>query len=181
MMTPSSPAAKIQANLKDLFKANLAPGEPYIQFQLTTEMSALLSMEQVQESLVVEAEYITPLPNMPKSVIGIMNVRDRVFCVFDLAQILSLPCRSISPQQYQIIVVEVSKAIASEQEILYLGLAIEKLQGMTRVTSEQINSNTDYFSSSLASYLQGYVTKESKPIPILSLEKIAQATARQDL
>ncbi|MGF1541456.1 MAG: chemotaxis protein CheW, partial [Pleurocapsa sp.] len=89
-MIISSAASRIQANLQELFQANLAPGDAYIRFQLTSDMTALISMEQVQESLVIEAEKITPLPCMPESIIGIMNSRDRVFCVFDLAQLLSL-------------------------------------------------------------------------------------------
>ncbi|MGB7417301.1 MAG: chemotaxis protein CheW [Thermosynechococcaceae cyanobacterium] len=172
-METSSAASRIQANLQDLFSADLAAGDAYIRFQLTSDMSALLSMSQVQESLVVPAEKITPLPSLPESVIGIMSSRDRVFCVFDLAQTLSLPSRLVALQQYQVIVLDVSKLVSAEQE-LYVGLAVERLQGITRLASEQVNLSTDSFPHAIALYLQGSVIKEDQITPILDLKKVTK-------
>lgn len=174
-MTSSSPASRIQDNLQELFKVKLAPGDTYIRFQLTADITALLSMEQVQESSIVDAEQITPLPSMPEFVIGMIASRERVFCLFDIAQLLGLSSRLMSPRQYQIIVVDISGSIASEEQKLYLGLAVEQIQGINRITSAQINSAKDIFSTSLVPYLQGYVAEEDISIPILNLNKLAQA------
>ena len=161
-MAISSPASRIQASLQELFKANLAPGDAYIRFQLTSEIKALLSMKQVEESLVVEADKITPLPNMPQSVIGMMNSRNRVFCVFDLAQLLSLPSGVISCRQYQIIVLQT----ASVQPI-YMGLAVTSIQGIVRLPKTQIKSFFENFPYSIAPYLYGAVQEEETIIPVL--------------
>lgn len=168
-MVISSAASRIQANLQDLFKANLAPGDSYIQFQLTSDMTALLSMKQVQESLVVEAEKITPLPNMPEFVVGIMGSRDRVFCLFDLALLLTLPSQLIAPRQYQIIVLQTT----SEQPI-YIGLAVTRLQGIVRLTTEQIQSSLAAFPANLAPYLCGAVQEEETIIPVLDFNLILE-------
>ena len=172
-MVTSSAASRIQANLQELFKANLAPGDAYIRFQLTSDMTALLSMEQVQESLLVEAEKITPLSDMPESVIGIMNSRDRVFCVFDLAQLLALPSRLISLRQYQIIVLQT----ISKQPI-YMGLAVTSIQGIVRLPIEQIQSSLDAFPSNIAPYLWGAVNEEETMIPILEFNLISKALTK---
>ena len=169
-MTTSSPASRIQANLQELFQADLAPGDAYIRFQLTSDMTALLSMEQVQESLVVETEKITPLPSMPESVIGIMSSRDRVFCLFDLAQLLTLPSSLIAPRQYQIIVLQTN----SEQPI-YIGLAVTCLQGIVRLTTEQIQSSLAAFPSKIVPYLCGAVQEEETMIPVLEFNHISKA------
>ena len=174
-MTQSSPASRVQANLQDLFKENITPGNAYIKFELTSDMTALFPMEQVQESLVVEADKITPLPSMPDSVIGILSSRDRVFCVVDLAQILTSSSRLISPRQYQIIVLEVSEFVSTDSENLYIGLAVNRLQGIVRLTSEQIQTNTNSFPDSIISYLQGCVIKENQLTPIFDLNKIIQS------
>ncbi len=76
-------ATRVQANLKDLFQANLSPGKAYIKFQLTEDLTALLSMKQVQGSMIIPADKITPLPSMPEPVMGMMSSRDRVFCIFE--------------------------------------------------------------------------------------------------
>ncbi len=169
-MTASSPAARIQAHLQELFKADLAPGDAYIRFQLTSDMTALLSTKQVQESLLVEAEKITPLPSMPESVIGIMSSRERVFCVFALAQLLTLPSRLISPRQYQIIVLQ-----TTSEPPIYIGLAVTRLQGILRLPPEQIQSSLDAFPSNIAPYLCGVVQQEEAIIPVLDFNGISEA------
>ncbi len=169
-MATSSAASRIQANLQDLFKANLAPGNAYIRFQLTSDMTALLSMEQVQESLVVGAEKITPLPSMPESVIGIMSSRERVFCVFDLAQLLTLPRNLIDPRQYQIIVLQ-----TIGESPIYLGLAVTNIQGIMRLPTEKIQPSIDAFSANIAPYIYGAVQEEETMIPVLEFDRIAKA------
>lgn len=166
----NSAASRIQANLQDLFKAKLAPGDAYIRFQLTTEMTAFLSMEQVQESLVVDTEKITPLPSMPESVIGMMSSRNRVFCVFDLARVLALPSTLIAPRQYQIIVLQ-----TTDEQPLYLGFAVSRLQGMVRLPAAKIQSSLTAFSSSLAFYLDGAVLEAETTIPVLDFNSILQS------
>lgn len=137
-MSRESAVSRIQDNLQELFKGKLAPGEAYIKFQLTTEITALLSMARVQESLIVQAKQITALPGMPKSVIGMMNSRDRVFCVYDLPHLLNLPSTLMSSQQYQVVVLEISELLAKE-EILKVGLAVEQIGGITRLATSDFH------------------------------------------
>ena len=168
-MKTSSAADKIQANLQDLFKAKLASGDAYIRFQLTSDMTALLSMEQVQESIVIAAEKITPLPGMPESAIGIMNSRDRVFCVFDLAGLLTLSSGFISPRQYQVIVLQ-----TNSEKPIYIGLAVTRIQGMVRLATEKINSSLDTCSSKITPYLLGVVKEEETAISVLDFNRISE-------
>ena len=174
-MTNQSVAAKVQANLQELFKSNLAPGNAYIKFQLTSDTSALLSMDRVEESLIVKAEQITTLPSMPKSAIGMMASRDRVFCVFDLAQLLALPSSLINPRQYQLIVLQT----ISEPSI-YIGFAVTQLQGIVRLSTEQIQTSLDTLSPNLAPYCNGAVPENETIIPILEFNRICQVLTTID-
>lgn len=168
-MSSSSPAARIQANLQDLFRGNSVSGNPYIKFQLTSEITALLSMEQVQETSIVESALVTPLPGMPPSVIGIMNSRDRVFCVFDLARLLSLPHPLTVPRQYQIIVLQ-----TTDPTPIQLALAVNTVQGIMRLTAEQIQSSIDDVPANIAPYISGVVTAENIATPVLEFERILE-------
>ena len=168
-MQTSSTASKIQANLQDLFKASLSPGDSYIRFQLTPEKTALLSMEHVQESLVVNVEKITTLPSMPEFVIGIMNSRDRVFCVFDLAQLLGLSSPLGSSRKYQVIVLQ-----TNDEQPVYIGFAVSTIQGISRILADEIQSSTDNFE--LAPYICGEVKKEVT-LPIVAFDRILKAIA----
>ena len=166
-MSQSSPAARIQANLQELFQGKSASGDPYIKFQLTSEITALLSMKQVQATSIVEAALMTPLPNMPPAVVGIINSGDLVFCVFDLAQLLSLPSSLVNPRQYQIIVLQ-----TTDQNPIQLALAVRGLQGIMRLTTEQIQSSQDGVSDKIAAYVSGVVTAENTATPVLEFDRI---------
>ena len=166
-MKTSNAAARVQANLPDLFRANLASGEAYIRFQLTKDLPALLSMKQVQGSIIVPADKITPLPGMPKSVIGITSYRDRVFCVFDLAQLLGFPTKLFAPQQYQVIILE-----STTKQLIYLGFAVTRLQSIVPLKTEEILFSLDTFPSKICSHFSGAVREEKMIIPILNFPKI---------
>lgn len=160
--------ASIQASLQDdLFEIDASAGEAYIKFQLTKELPALLSMKQVQGSVIVKADKITYLPGMPTSVIGIIGYRDRVFCVFNLAQLLGFPTELFSPRQYQIIILQ-----TATEKPTYLGFAVTQLQSIVRLTTEQISLSADV-PSTIAPYLNGAVLEEKIAIPILEFERIA--------
>ncbi len=136
-------------------------------------------MEQVHESIIVEATEISLLPSMHESVIGIMSSRNHVFCVIDLAQLLLLDSPLTSSRQYQIIVLRVSpnetlRETAVKEDSL-LGIAVSDLQGITRLTEEKLQSPTVDFPSSLTPYLRGAVVVESQQILVLDPQAIAKA------
>lgn len=167
-MSASTPAARIQANLQELFQGNTAAGHPYIKFQLASE-TVLLSMERVQETLIVDAGQITLLPSMPASVIGIMNSRDRVFCIFDLAQLLTLPTQLIASRQYQIIVLQ-----TTDPTPIQVGFAVDSFQGIMRLRAEQIQPSLNSSIDHLAPYVSGAVTVDTT-LPVLEFDRILEA------
>jgi positive phototaxis protein PixI len=177
-MTDISSLSRLQELLPQLFQATQLPGEPYLRCQLTSEFSALLSMAYVQESLLVPGEKITPLPNMPAFVVGLMNSRDRVFCAIDLAQLLELSSPLTYLQQYHIIVVRVSQFLdrssETEQELL-LGLVVHRIQGITRVMSDEMRSPQGDFPPSLTPYIKGCVVEKDQQLTILDTGAIATA------
>ena len=173
-MSTSTPAAKLQQILPELFQAKRTSGEPYLRFQLTSEITALVSMKNVQESLLVAAEKITPLPNMPESFIGIVKSRNHVFSIIDLAQMLKLSSTPLSTRQYHTIVLQTWSALSQQTSLI--GMAVNRIQGITRFTEEQLASPLEDFPASLTPYLHGCVDEGEKRILVLSAEEIATAS-----
>ena len=184
-MSTSTPASKVQEILPQLFKASLTPGKPYIQFQLTEQITALMPLEQVHESIIVEATEISLLPSMHESVMGIMSSRNHVFCVIDLAQLLMLDSTLISSRQYQIIVVRLSpnksSPETSSQGNSFLGIAVSQLQGITRLAEEKFGSPTEKVPSSLTPYLSGAVVVEEQQMLVLDPQAIAKAPSLYEI
>jgi len=170
-MSNQSAASRVQANLEELFKSNLDPGNSYIKFELTSDISALLSMEQVQESMIVEAEQITTIPGMPKSALGMMASRDRVFCVFDMAQLLDFPSRLSNARQYQIVVFQAGLSST------LIGFAVAQLQGIQRLSVDDIELPEQDLAAKFDSCVSG-VIKGDRSIPILELSRILKTLSK---
>lgn len=167
-------ASKVRASLQnDLSRIDSSPGEAYIRFQLTKQLPALLSMKHLQGSMVVPADKITFMPSMPTSVIGIIGSRDRVFCVFDLAELLGFPSELTFSRQYQIIVLQ-----TATKKPIYLGFAVTHLQSIVRLTTEQISLSLDAVPPQIVPYLVGTVLEEKMAIPILEFERILDSLER---
>jgi positive phototaxis protein PixI len=181
-MSTSTSLARLEQLLPQLFQGSSPEGKAYLRFQLTTDISAAISMDWVRESLLVSYEKISPLPNLPEAVIGIMSGQNRIFCVFDLAQLLSLPSTLVSARQYHTIVVRVDadnlpedRDSASEERELFLGIAVDRIQGIARFTTDKIQPPVPDFSDRLTPYLSGAVIEEGSQLLILDVERIAEA------
>ncbi|PSB00806.1 chemotaxis protein CheW [Merismopedia glauca] len=188
-MTANTTFSRLQQLLPELFQPVAVSGDRYLRFQLTPNLPALLSMERVQEALLVPASSISLLPNMPDFTIGMMNSRDRVFCVVDLAQLLGVAPPMMNQREYQVIVVHLPDwAIASSGGMgKLLGLAVSRVRGIARLSVEQLQSIVGEFPDSLTPYLKGCVfegkerflvmdTNAIVTSPLLSVNPAAKST-----
>lgn len=189
-MSTNSSVSRLQELLPQLFQASEIKGDLYLNLNLDSELSSLISMDNVQESLFVSSEKITPIPNMPKGVMGLMSSRDAVFLVMDLPQLMGLSPLSMYLRQYNIVVLDYSKYYSpseSYSEKLLIGFAVHKIQRVNRVLPEEITTleNPDaeientYAESELEEinkiskhYFSGIIRKKEGELMILDLGKI---------
>jgi positive phototaxis protein PixI len=178
-MTTNTTLARLQELLPQLFQPVQVTGDPYLRFQLTAEIPALISMNRVQEAVLVPASFISPLPNMPAFSIGMMNSRDRVFCVVDLGQLLGLPAMSINPRNYQVVVMNLSGQTPIDQSSpvaeKWLGLAVQQVQGVNRFERQDLQSIVGALPACLQPYLQGCFLEKDQEIVVLNSESIANS------
>ncbi len=182
MSTATSSLSRLQELLPQLFETPDIQGEPYLRCQLTPQMSGLVSMEFVQESLLVPGKQITFIPNMSSFVMGLMTSRDRVFFLIDLPHLMGLssPCPLL--QTYQIIVLRISSLMSpttNPNQEIRLGLVVPCVQGVMRVISEQIVPSQPDISSELTPYIQGSIMDSGNPLRILNLAAIVEQTMNQ--
>ena len=130
---------------------NQVIGDIYVKFQVETHTPAILSMEFVQEVLIVPVTRITPMPNMPECVLGLLNRRNRVLWAIDLAQVLNLQPVDANAQQYHIIIIRVDQ--------FSLALVVQEVKGVTRFTSDCIQS-PGVVASNIIPYLDGCILQQ---------------------
>lgn len=114
---------------------------------------------------------LTPMPNMPAPMMGLMNRRSRVIWVVDLAQLLELSILDSNIQQYTVILIQVGA--------VPLGLAVQQVEGMIRLQPDEIQSPVGQVSAALVPYLRGCALQQQEQkqeiLLVLDAEAIIQA------
>jgi positive phototaxis protein PixI len=146
-------------------------GEAYLKFRLNAQTPAVFSMRSVQEAIVLSTRRLTPMPNMPAAMMGLMNRRSRVIWVVDLAQLLDLATLDGNVQQYTLILIQVGA--------VPLGLAVQQVEGMIRLHPDEIQSPVGQVSAALVPYLRGCALQQQEQkqeiLLVLDTEAIIQA------
>ena len=143
-------------------KKNL--GDAYLKFQFGQQTPAVLSMSRAQEVVILPVGAITPMPNMPACVMGLVNRRSKVLWVIDLARMLGLPTIEINVQHYNIVIISNGTST--------FGVIVQAVEGVVRLTAESIQSPLAQVSSSLVPYLRGCVLQEQEILLVLDAEAI---------
>lgn len=143
-------------------------GDNYLRLDLDRQTPAILSMEYVQEVLIVLVGRITPMPNMAEYILGLFNWRNRVLWAIDLAQMLKLQPLDPTAQQYHMAIVRVGE--------VPLGLIVQEIKGVTQFTPDCIQSPTGFISSGLMAYLHGCVQQQDTLL-VLNVEAIFNSPA----
>lgn len=131
-------------------------GDAYLNLQINAQTKVILPMTQAQEVVVIKREKLTPLPNMPPFVLGLLNHRSRVVWVIDLGEFLSLPSLNSDASTYKIAIIQSHHRA--------LGLAIEQVKGVIRIQPEAIQSPIGAVASGIVPYLRGCLFAPPKEI-----------------
>lgn len=169
------PAARLQQLLPELFNPQSVVGEQFLRLQLTSDLTMVLALSWVEETLLVSPQWVTPMPSMPSHVLGLMSSKGQVFWVINLPQLLGLPGALESSQYYEVVVIRalpMETVPENSDSELYLGLVVPKIRGSIRLSLEDIASPTHDVEASLRPYLSGQVVLSDPPIFVLSAEAI---------
>ncbi|MDJ0509849.1 MAG: chemotaxis protein CheW [Crocosphaera sp.] len=141
-----------------------AEGDPYLHLQIDSKTQVLLPMKTTQEVLITTANRLTVMPNMLPCFLGLLNQRSRIFWIVDLGKLLDLSPLKPDVQQYSIAIIREGKQA--------LGLAVEKVKGVTRFPPEKIQSPIGTVEVGLIPYLKGCIAQERQILLILDSEAI---------
>ncbi|WP_088239427.1 chemotaxis protein CheW [Calothrix rhizosoleniae] len=146
-------------------------GEAYLNFYLNPLTSVILSVKHTQEAIVVPGEIITPMPNMPAFIMGLMSWRSRIIWAVDLPMILNLESTHYRSRQFNIIVIKV--------ESMLLGLVVHNVKGTIKFMPDDIRSPIGQVATSLVPYLRGCVVQGQETLLVLDAPAIVQSSLLQ--
>jgi twitching motility protein PilI len=163
-----------------------ASGVACLSFQLNEQTPALFSMSQVQEVIVLPAQQITPMPNMPPCVLGLSTRRSRVMWLVDLAHmLLSTPLPS-NIRNYNVVIIRVAKTLQQQNMLVstthsqtLLGLIVPTMRGVIRFSPELIQTPKGHFAPSIMPCLRGCLLQQDEMLLVLDAEAIARSPILQ--
>ncbi|MEL7242560.1 MAG: chemotaxis protein CheW [Cyanobacteria bacterium J06643_5] len=155
------------SNINVLAQPHKQLGDGYLQFKLDSNTTAVLLVNFTQEVIVLPVETITPIANKPESILGLMNWRNRIIWVADLATILGLESQSYSIRQYNIVVV------SYESETI--GLMVPEIKGTVRLDSDTIQTAKNQ-ETNIAAYLDGCIWREDELNLVLNIQAILKSS-----
>lgn len=144
------------------------PGETYLNFHLNSVTSAVLSAQYVQEAIVVPGEAITPMPNLPACIMGLMNWRSRILWAVDLPMILNLESTHYRSRNFNVIIIKV--------ESMLLGLVVQDIKGTNKFMPHDVRSPIGQVATSLVPYLRGCIAQPEEILLVLDAQAIIQSS-----
>ncbi|PZU96787.1 MAG: hypothetical protein DCE90_09090 [Pseudanabaena sp.] len=142
--------------------------DTYLKFAIDTQNIGLIESEFAQEVLTVKGGLITPVPNKPSCVLGILSRRRRVYWAVDLAMMLGL-----QPLEQDILLYEV---ILLSAQSLALALVVPKIFGVMRVAEHEVEVNMNNLPLVIKPYVKGYVSGAGETCYLLKAENILRST-----
>ncbi len=147
-------------------------GNPHIRLRLDDNTLAAINTDQAQEVLVIPQQRLTVMPNMPAAVMGLLNHRSRIFWVLDLPQLFGLTPLDPRSPEYHLAILRVNNKP--------IGLAVQEVQGVTRFSTELIQSAIDNeLSPGLIPYIQGCIPQNDEKLLVLDAVAISSYSGYQ--
>ena len=150
-----------EANVSGL----LAKPGKYLTFLLGHE-SYGLPVLKVRE--IIRLVEITPVPQMPTYVKGVINLRGKLVPVMDLRLRFDLACHEVT-ESTCIVVVQVKSA---SSDAIHMGFIVDGVEEVINLTQAEIEKTPDFGTKLSVEYLPGMANVKNKVIALLDIDKV---------
>ncbi|NER84529.1 MAG: chemotaxis protein CheW [Leptolyngbya sp. SIO1D8] len=140
----------------------------HLKFRLGQQF-ALLPAHQVLEAITIPTASVTPMPNMPPPMLGLINRRSQVLWVTDLALLLGMQVVYPTSQQYNLVLLQVNHVL--------LGLRVQEIDGIMSLPPEQICAAPGHIPAAIVPFLRGCFLQNNDVLLVLNAETVLRAPA----
>jgi|LSQX01.2.fsa_nt_gb purine-binding chemotaxis protein CheW len=133
----------------------------YVIFQLDNEFFG------VEISLVLEIinpQEIFKVPNTPKYIEGLINLRGKVFTLFNLKEKLNLYSKNTGIEEIKILLISLDS--------MNFGFIVDTVNQIALISDESINTSPDCISQYDSNYFTGLAEVEGKKTYLLNVDSI---------
>jgi twitching motility protein PilI len=142
----------------------------HLKFSLGSH-TALLPTHQILEVVTIPTASMSPMPNMPPAMLGLINRRSQVLWVADLALLLGIPVAYPNSQIYNLILLQVNQIL--------VGLRVQEIVNILNIPPEQVCAPPAHLPAGLVPFLRGCFLQDNEVVLALNAEAILRAPALQ--
>ena len=124
---------------------------------------------------IIRLQKITPVPQVPEFVKGVINLRGRVIPIIDLR--LRFGMKAEVTERTCIVVVQV----ASGDRSIQMGAIVDSVEEVTNLTKDQIEPTPDFGVRIDTAYLLGMAKTNGRVLMLLEIDRVITAEAMQGL
>jgi positive phototaxis protein PixI len=158
-------------NVADVLKlsapAQKKQGNAHLRVRLDAETPVAIALEAAQAAVTISTQRITPVPNMPKHILGLVNRRSKVLWVIDLPRMLGFAPLNLRRSELNVVFLAVD-----QQDLAF---AVPQIEGVMRFMPEEVISPLGNFSAALVPYLQGWLPYNQNILLVLSARSLVSS------
>ena len=129
-----------------------------------------LNVLQIRE--IIRLPKITPVPQLPAYVKGVINLRGRVVPVVDLRVKLGL--KADVTERTCIVVVQVK---LSSEQLVHLGLIVDSVEEVVNLPAEEIETTPEFGTTIDTSYILGMAKVKGQVKTLLDIDRVVAPEA----
>ncbi len=139
--------------------------QQYVVFKLNGE-SFGVEIAHVLE--IIRTQVVFKVPNAPEFIDGLINLRGKVYTLFNLRKKFRLPTSDINTEDSKILIVDVNS--------MYVGLAVDTVDEIIQLEDDAIETTPPTFTTLDQKYLSGVAKTGDKLILLLDLESLTASS-----
>jgi len=161
-MTPPTKVAGVSSSLAGKYLTVVLDGESY--------GIAVLKVREI-----IRLQKVTPVPQLPVFVRGVINLRGRVIPVIDLRTKFGLP--AIDTERTCVVVVQVASSAGSP---LSIGLMVDSVEEVVNLSANQIEPTPEFGVRLDSSCLLGMAKVNDRVKTLLDIERVVSTAVLPD-
>lgn len=142
----------------------MSQSQVYLSFNIGNELFAINVLKVLE---VLQKQIITPIPNAPDYILGIINFRGDVVPVFNTRQKFNLKSLE-DTESFAVVVLEMLK----NNEPYRIGATVDKVKDVITINDEEIKPVPPMNSSFNIEFISGIVRLEQEFILIIDVDKV---------
>lgn len=150
-----------------------ADGDQYLTFMLDGEEYGV-DILRVQE--IKGWDSVTPIPNTPQYIKGVINLRGTIVPIFDLRERFAL-----EPVPYGATTVVIVLKVKNEEGTRTMGIVVDAVSEVYNINEDELKASPDFGAAISTDFVQGLATIDEKMIIVLDIDDLLNSSVSDPL